>query len=217
MEKTIKYKLEAGSAKTDLWLVRHGQTDWNLTGRWQGQAPDAPALNEAGRAQALALRPQLREGLFSAIYASDLLRSRQTAELIAEPLGLAVTLESRLREMDLGDWEGLFSEEIHARYPQELAERARDPFHTRAPRGESPQDVAKRVVSAVDDIVSRHCGESVLIVAHGISLAVITCLARGIPLDHLYEYIPDNARPFHLEWEAPGYVRNLKQGDLFVV
>lgn len=123
---------------TDLWLLRHGQTDWNLTGRWQGQTSEAPGLNDMGRAQTLAACDQWTDVSFSAIYSSDLLRARQTAELIAESLGLTVTLEPRLREMNLGAWEGMFSDEIEAQYPQELAERARNPFQARGAAGRIP-------------------------------------------------------------------------------
>jgi broad specificity phosphatase PhoE len=203
MEKLKIQKAEANVARSNLWLVRHGQTDWNLTGRWQGQSLDAPALNEFGQAQTLAIRDQLMHMDFSAIYSSDLFRSYQTAELLAEPLSLPVTLEPRLREMDLGEWEGMLSDEIRTRYPQELGERARNPLTTPAPQGESPLQVVKRVIAAVDEIVMRHCDGSVLIVAHGISLAVITCLARGIPLDELYDNVPDNAKPYTVQWETP--------------
>jgi broad specificity phosphatase PhoE len=186
---------------TELCLVRHGQTDWNLTGRWQGQAPYAPGLNDMGFAQARAAREQLRDKKISAIYSSDLLRSYQTAELLAEPLGLTVSLEPRLREINLGVWEGMLSDEIAAQYPQELAERERDPFHTRAPQGESPSDVAERVLEAVTEIAKKHVNDSVVIVAHGVSLAVIICHAQGIPLEKVYEHIPENAKPYCLEWK----------------
>lgn len=202
MENRIGQKINIFPARSDLWLVRHGQTDWNLAGRWQGQSPRAPGLNEAGREQALALRSQLAGKQFAAIYSSDLLRARQTAELLAEPLGLPVNLDPRLREMDLGDWEGLLSNEISARFPQLLLERDCNPIHTSAPRGENPGCVAERTASALDDIVMNHCGEPVLIVAHGISLAAVLCLARGIPLEHIYEHVPGNASLLHVEWEA---------------
>jgi broad specificity phosphatase PhoE len=190
---------------TDFWLVRHGQTDWNLTGRWQGQSSDAPSLNETGRKQSLALRDQLQHVQFSAIYSSDLLRSRQTAELIANRLHLGITLESRLREMNLGAWEGMLSDEIKCQYPRELAERTCNPLHARAPGGESPLQVARRVIAAADEIGRRRHDKPVIIVAHGISLAIITCLARGIPLDKLYEYVPDNAKLSHVQWKTSGY------------
>ena len=186
---------------TTLWLVRHGQTDWNLTGRWQGQASHAPELNDVGRTQALSIRDQLKNVRFSAVYSSDLLRSRQTAELIAEPFGLPVTLEPRLREMNLGSWEGMLSDDIRAQFPQELMMRDLDPLNTRAPQGESPLEVAARVYAAMDDIAAKHPGNSVLIVGHGVSLAVIICRAEGIPLERVYEHIPDNAKPYRVEWK----------------
>lgn len=185
---------------TELWLVRHGQTDWNLAGRWQGQASNAPGLNETGRAQALSIREGLQGIGFSALYSSDLLRARQTAELIAEPLGLTVTLEPRLREMNLGSWEDLCSEEIEARYPHELAERARNPFYRRAPNGESPCEVAERVLTAIDLIANKHRSETVLIVSHGIVLATVICCTMGFPLEDIYQHVPGNAEPYRVQW-----------------
>ncbi len=184
----------------DLWLVRHGQTDWNFTGRWQGQASDAPGLNETGHEQASVASEKMKGVEISAIYSSDLLRARQTAEAIAIPLRLPVILEPRLREINLGVWEGVPSNDIEAQYPQELADRARDPFNTRAPDGESPCEVAERVLKAVNEIADRHRDESVLIVAHGISLAVIICHAEGFPMEDVYQHIPDNAQPHHVQW-----------------
>lgn len=185
---------------TRFWLVRHGQTDWNVEGRWQGQTPRAPGLNAVGRAQALAVRGQLKEARFSAIYSSDLLRSQQTAEWLAEPLELNVALEPRLREMDLGAWEGMLSSDIEIQYPRELEERKHDPFHARTPKGESPLEVAERVIAAMNEIAAKHLGGSVLIVSHGIPLAVILCRAQGIPLEKVYEHIPENAKPCRVEW-----------------
>jgi broad specificity phosphatase PhoE len=185
---------------TALWLIRHGQTDWNIEGRWQGQAAQAPGLNDAGRAQALGICGQLTGVHFSAIYSSDLLRARQTAELIAQQLELRVRPEPRLREIHLGLWEGMLSADIERLYPGELDQRARNPFYTRAPQGESPQDVADRVIPAVHAITGSHPGESVLIVAHGVSLAVIICHARHLPLDEVYQHVPGNAQPYPVEW-----------------
>ncbi|OIN86944.1 MAG: hypothetical protein COS37_03945 [Anaerolineae bacterium CG03_land_8_20_14_0_80_58_20] len=185
---------------TELWLIRHGQTDWNLTGRWQGQAPHAPGLNDMGRAQTLALLDQLQDVDFSAIYSSDLPRARQTAGLVAEPLGLTVTSEPRLREMNLGAWEGMLSSDIEIQYPHELEERKRDPFHARTPNGESPLEVAERVIAAVDEIAGKYPNASVLIVSHGVPLAVIICHAQGFPLDEVYEHVPENAKPYRVEW-----------------
>ncbi|MBN2118770.1 MAG: histidine phosphatase family protein [Anaerolineales bacterium] len=185
---------------TELWLVRHGQTDWNLTGRWQGQAADAPGLNDTGRAQVLTICEQMKGRKIFAIYSSDLLRARQTAALIAESLRLPVTLEPRLREINLGSWEGMPSEEIEAKYSLELMERARNPFQTRAPNGESPREVAERVLMAINEIASKHRDESILIVSHGISLAVVICQSEGFPMEDVYQHIPDNAHAYRVQW-----------------
>ncbi|HYG70238.1 MAG TPA: histidine phosphatase family protein, partial [Anaeromyxobacteraceae bacterium] len=94
------------AAATRLFLVRHGETDWNVAGRWQGQT-DIP-LNEAGRAQARELARRMRGEGIATIAASDLLRARETAEIVAAELGLEVRiLDHRLREQSFGAFEGL--------------------------------------------------------------------------------------------------------------
>lgn len=185
---------------TGLWLVRHGQTDWNLTGRWQGQALDAPGLNATGRAQALDAFEKMGGINLSAIYSSDLLRARQTAEMIAIHFELPVILEPRLREINLGAWEGMLYEDIEAQYPKELAARAGDPFNSPAPNGESPSEVAERVLEAINEIADRHREEPVLVVAHGVSLAIVICHANGIPFFDIYNHIPTNAQPHYVHW-----------------
>ena len=93
---------------TTLLLVRHGETDWNRLGRWQGHS-DTP-LNARGREQARELAPQL-DGV-DVVYSSDLARARETAEILAEELGADVRLDARLRERGFGAWEGLTAAEI---------------------------------------------------------------------------------------------------------
>lgn len=187
---------------TELWLVRHGQTEWNLEGRWQGQSVAAPGLNKTGRRQARAAFCKLPQIPFAAIYTSDLRRASQTARLLAAPLKLPVTLEPRLREINLGAWEGMMSADIQAGYADQVAQRASDPFHTPAPGGESPQEVAQRVFAAVSEICQKHPNQAVLLVSHGVSLALITCRALGLPLETVYDHIPENAVPVRVLWPA---------------
>jgi broad specificity phosphatase PhoE len=191
---------------TYLWLVRHGQTDWNVQGRWQGQTPDAPPLNAAGLAQAQALAEQLadqvaRDGTaFAAIYSSDLLRARQTAEIIARRLGLPVQLDARLREVHLGVWEGMLGDEVALRYVAELDERRRDPVHSRPPQGESIYEVAARVGQAFDAIARAHPDQHVIVISHGLTLAAGLCLAEGRPLAEVFTRIPDHAVTQMIQW-----------------
>lgn len=182
----------------EIWLLRHGQTDWNLQGRWQGQASFAPGLNKTGFAQARSAAEELSDIQFSAIYSSDLLRARQTAEAVAEKQGLPVLLDERLREVNLGEWEGLLSDEVKARYAEELEERERNPLHARPPQGETLAEVAERAKAAVNDILQKQAQGPLLIVSHGLTLASLICMSSHIPLEKAYEHIPENATPVRI-------------------
>lgn len=184
---------------TELWIVRHGQTDWNVEGRYQGQA-DQP-LNAVGLAQASAAAAKLQGQRFAAIYSSDLQRARVTAEVIATALGMPVQVDCRLREVNQGEWEGMLTADIQARYAEEWAARQQDRLHTAPPGGESLAQVAARVLAGVDEIARRHTDEAVVIVSHGLALGVVRCAAAGAPLTEAFQRIPDNAEPLAIRWQ----------------
>jgi broad specificity phosphatase PhoE len=100
---------------TRILLARHGETEWNRLGRWQGHAD--PPLNDLGRRQAEILAEQLAGDTVSAVYSSDLRRARETARIVAERIGLPVTEDSALREIDVGSWSGLTRDEVRERFP----------------------------------------------------------------------------------------------------
>ncbi len=183
---------------TRLCLVRHGQTDWNLEGRYQGQS-DVP-LNENGRAQAHAIARELQDQPFTAIYTSDLQRAAETAEIIASAVNLPVTPDPRLREINQGEWEGQLVEIIKARYIELWQQRSVDPASIRAPGGETVTEVARRIHEALNDIVHVHPKGLVLIVSHGLALATIICEVRGVPIGQAYTVIPDNAKPLWVDF-----------------
>jgi alpha-ribazole phosphatase len=187
---------------TKFWLVRHGQTDWNKEGRWQGQAD--PPLNVTGRSQALVLAKTLGDQHFEAIYSSDLQRAYETARAIAQPHGLPVLIDLRLREINQGAWEGMLGDEIARRYPSEWAARERDPLHFSPPQGESVVEVASRINAAMDDLASAHAHGPVLVVSHGLALAAIICRANGRPLQDAFDLIPENAHPMVIDWSPDG-------------
>lgn len=184
---------------THLCLIRHGQTDWNLEGRYQGQS-DVP-LNENGIAQARSLIERLNGQTFAAVYSSDLKRARQTAKPIANELGLPVQIEPRLREINQGEWEGVLVEDIKARYAKLWSQRTVDPASVRPPGGETVAEVAERVYAALDDIARLFPTERVLIVSHGLSIATAICRDRGIPVGGAYTVIPDNVQPVWMDWK----------------
>jgi alpha-ribazole phosphatase len=185
---------------TKLCLVRHGQTDWNLEGRYQGQS-DIP-LNEIGRLQARNLTRRLKGYPFNAIYSSDLERAKETAQAIAAAFHLPVTYDTRLREINQGKWEGQFVEDIQAHYAKLWQRRSVDPARMRPPGGETLGEMTKRVYNALDDIAKFHPGLSVLVVSHGLALAAAICKVRSIPLGQAYAVIPENAETVWVEWEG---------------
>ncbi len=162
-----------------LILVRHGETDWNRDGRWQGQA-DAP-LNERGREQARAVADELAGEPVEAVYASDLSRARETAEIIAARLGLqSVEVDRRLREVHVGSWSGLTMAEIEARFPTEVERwRTGDPAHAFA-GGETYAAMGERVVEGLAEIAERHPAGEVVIVLHGGSIRGALAHVAGI-------------------------------------
>jgi broad specificity phosphatase PhoE len=185
---------------TKFCLIRHGQTDWNLEGRYQGQSD--VSLNETGRLQAFEIARQLQPQTFTAIYTSDLQRAQETAEIIASALKLPYKIDIRLREINQGEWEGQQVEVIKARYADLWNQRSIDPASVRPPGGETVGEVAKRAFEVMDDLAYRYPGRSVLIVSHGLTLATILCKVRHISVGHAYQVIPVNAEIIWIEWEV---------------
>jgi alpha-ribazole phosphatase len=183
---------------TQLLLVRHGETDWNREGRYQGRA-DQP-LNAIGLAQAKTLAEQLAGRSVCAVYSSDLGRAVETAQIIARNFDLNIQIDPRLREVNQGQWEGLLASDIPNRYPVEWWMRREDPVHARPPGGETVAEVAARVWAAADDIVRHHPNGSVLIVSHGLAIATLLCKASGVPLERAYHLAPANGSLETIQW-----------------
>lgn len=160
-----------------IYLIRHAQTAWNADGRWQGSI-DIP-LDELGRQQARALASHLATRPIGSIYSSDLLRARQTAEPIAAALGLPVQTDPRLREMNLGIFQGLTRSEILQRYPQELRSLSEDYMGFVVPNGESRQMMQDRAHEALTEIARTGIGPQIVVVTHGGTIR--TLLLRHAP------------------------------------
>ena len=182
---------------TRLILIRHGQTEWNLVGRYQGQT-DLP-LNAYGRQQAEQIAQRLDGTQLAAIYASDLTRARKTAEVLAHAVGLPVQLDPRLREINQGEWEGMPFSEIQRRYPRELELRREDPLSFVTPGGESIRQVRERVLQAAEEIRRRHPNETVALVSHGVVLAILRAHYQHQPIERMWDLVPANGEVIEVE------------------
>jgi probable phosphoglycerate mutase len=167
---SMSQTVASGFMASRVLLVRHGQSEWNALGRWQGQAD--PPLSDLGRAQARAAAHSL--GSLDAVYASDLQRATETAEIIAAELGVGpVTVDPGLRERDAGEWSGLTRDEIKVRYPGYLPEDRHTAFAPergtpkRPPGWESDESLRARVLDALRRIHSSVPDGDVLAVTHG--------------------------------------------------
>ncbi|WP_299028760.1 alpha-ribazole phosphatase [uncultured Thermanaerothrix sp.] len=175
----------------EIWAVRHGQTDWNLEGRYQGQT-DVP-LNTTGIEQAKHVAASLDGHHFAAIYSSDLKRAHDTALILAARVHCPVIVDPRLREIHQGEWEGMQFSEVVARFPHHISQRQEQPLQVRPPGGESVLEVAQRMAAAANDIASRHPGQRVLLVSHGLAIATLIVQASHFPFERVFSLIPDNA------------------------
>jgi phosphoserine phosphatase len=176
---------------TDVILCRHGETEWNRLGRYQGKT-DIP-LNERGREQARELARSLREEPIAAVYSSTLARAYETAVEIARLHGLDVTRDPRLDEINQGLWEGLRREEIVLAHGELHARWLDHPLDLRLPEGETLEEVRERVGAALDDIFLLHADRTVCIVAHSVSMAVIKHLLQDLSLAEALRTLPRNA------------------------
>jgi broad specificity phosphatase PhoE len=186
---------------TELWLVRHGQTDWNLKGIYQGQS-DIP-LNETGIEQARKLAGELSGTEFQGIYSSDLIRARQTADIIAAELGIPVTLDARLREINQGIWEGKTIEYVKNTYQPDFS---RNPKYITTPRAEGAESLAEvivRMVEAANEYYLAHPEGRILLATHGLSAAALYGVVQGIDLVDVVRYIPENGQPMVIHLSRP--------------
>jgi broad specificity phosphatase PhoE len=183
---------------TTLLLVRHGETDWNRDGRWQGGSDTR--LNDLGREQARALAEQL-DGDIAVIYSSDLARAHETAEIVAARLGLEVRVDPRLRERGFGSWEGLTMPEIEERFVE--AHRCwRAGEGAGADDAETFEDFSARVKDFLADVLRLHPDEEVLVISHGGSIRVIHALAAGLDYVRDHRLIPGVANCAVARYEA---------------
>ena len=168
------------------WLVRHGESTWNSERRLQG-ALDAP-LSPRGRAQATALAAGLGDTRFDALYTSPLLRAWDTAAACAARLGLQPVALAELREIGLGEWEGLTLDTVEARDGAHYRRWLEAPVDHPAPGGEPMSMMAARVRAALDGLCTAHPDGRVLVVSHGGVISSALCDWLGRPLNSIWSF-----------------------------
>lgn len=175
-----------------LIIIRHGESEWNRIGRYQGQA-DAP-LSDLGSRQAGALATRLRNEPIHAIYTSPLQRARRTAEAVAQyHPDVPFAIEPALLEIDHGEWQGLMSSEVMLRFGAGLLEWRLHPTRAQMPGGESFSNILKRVLDFKEHLYSEFADKNVLVSTHDVVVKILVADALGMDMDRINRIWVTNA------------------------
>ncbi|HEY2599322.1 MAG TPA: histidine phosphatase family protein [Candidatus Dormibacteraeota bacterium] len=180
-----------------LFLVRHGQSTWNYEHRIQGQLD--PPLSQEGRRQAANLGRRLTGRTFEGLYTSDLRRAAETAQLVGQAVRIDPTPMADLREIYLGQWEGLRTEELAARFPRAWASWTEEPNWDLVAGGEGSAAFEARVGRALDQLFDRHPQGDVLAVTHGGVIQIALHHVVGRPGRGIFPFRIQNASVSVLE------------------
>lgn len=174
-----------------LYFIRHGQTDWNVKGKIQGSRDTE--LNDIGIKQAEELSKKIIESnyKFSKIYTSRQKRAIQTAEILSKAVDKEYIPIQGLEEINFGDWEGLTWAQVKEKFPAEYEKWYKNRRYTKAPNGESYQDMLVRSIKAIHRIINEN-NEDVAIVTHGGVIMCIQCLLTDTPFTKMMKFKADN-------------------------
>jgi broad specificity phosphatase PhoE len=187
-----------------LLLIRHGETIWNQERRCQGFSDIA--LSDSGESQAGALARALRSAPLSAVYSSDLVRAKRTAEIIAEPHRILIKTDARLRELNQGELEGENMSGLLTDHPELLKEWMENPADVVMPGGESMRKLQSRAWSAIEEIARNHPDDTVAVVAHNLCNLSIICRAIDLPLDKFRRLRMQNGSVSEIHFTSHGPV-----------
>ena len=174
-----------------LYIVRHGETQWNAESRAQGSMN--VQLTENGINQARSLANRIQHYPIDVIYSSDLDRAYETAKIIGKKINLEVNILNELREMSFGKWEGLTMAEIQQKYRDHYIVWRSTPHQAKIPDGEKLLDVQTRSLKAVHQLLKRHKDQNILIVSHGVTIKSMILGLMDIELSNFYKIKQDNA------------------------
>ena len=175
-----------------LILIRHGETEWNVQRRTQGVTDTPLTVRGQLQAQALSKAVKIKYNV-DVIYSSPLQRAAQTALKIAQALNKEVILDPRLMEIQFGCWEGLTFSELAQNYPDEFKDWRQHPQNCKLVDAESTNDVMKRSMDFLQDMLQRHKEETVLVVSHTVFIKMLIIYALHFMPEHMHSFRLDNA------------------------
>ena len=201
---TRKSKKKGEKNLMRLILIRHGETLWNETQKFQGFSDIA--LSARGRPQVQSLAESLKAETLAAIYTSPLIRARLTAEEIARYHDCPVVVDEGLKELNQGQLEGLTTEDLKRGYPEFLKNWIQEPESTPLPQGESLGDLQRRAWDSIEKIVKKYPEGTVVVVAHSFVNLTILCRVLEIPLNHFRRFRQDATGKNIIEFSERGPV-----------
>lgn len=184
-------------SQTRIFIARHGETDYNRTGRMQGRGVDRP-LNNTGRLQARAISDYLKDESIDHIFSSSLMRSMETAEIIAWSLRMKYVAYPELDEMDFGKFEGRSSDEITAELDQVHKTWKEGNTDFVIEGGESPRMVLDRALPKASEIIRNNIGSTLLFVLHGRLIRILLSNWLGYELSEMHRITHSNGALYHL-------------------
>ena len=185
--------------KTEIFLIRHGETEWNSQQRMQGHSNSD--LSTTGKIQIQALGQWMKNVTFNSIYSSDTIRAKLTAEAITEFSGHKIKFDQRLREKNLGVFEGLTTDEAREKHPEIFCLFKTAGSKYIIDKGESTQQLQDRALNILNEILVKHAEERVLLVTHGGFVRVLLKHILGLSLDSPTRFFIKNTGVFRLEWK----------------
>ena len=188
---------------TDIILVRHGETEWNLAEIFRGRID--VGLNETGVKQAELLAEYLSDVKIESIYSSPLKRAVKTAEAIAGYHRIDIKITPGLIDFNFGEWQGLPHQEVQKRYKELYTEWLNNPHQVVIPGGESLNDVRQRAIAAVDDAIAKYKG-TVILVSHRVVNKVLICALLGLDNSHFWQIRQDTCSITSFSYENERFI-----------
>jgi broad specificity phosphatase PhoE len=192
---------------TKIYLIRHGQTEWNRRQTFRGII-DIP-LNERGHREAEAILEAMKDNNISAIYTSPLRRSMETAKPIEKFFHLKIFPVKGLIDINYGDWQGLTIDDVKKRYKEQYNQWVKTPNLIRFPNGETLDEVQERSFCAFKDIVKENPGKTIVIIPHRVINKVLLCALLGLNNSHFWEIRQDTGCINLIEYSNDRFVLSL--------